>query len=259
MTLLFVSQGRKLELRSNPSNAFITITNANQKKHAQQIFCHYSFFRQSKDGLSAVSREDFTQNLGDYFSTHINKDPQGNVRKLVPYETESLMMRFFPGMAQIEPGQHFTDFFHWLDGTIAGLQAPGQRALLEYGFVFVAVVDPLLEFILQRQQVGTFLIRCSESTPGKLSIVYKSGEKSFGKLWLGSDLSPASLANAVSVASMLTKIARIDTQTLDVVIFNKEYVIRGFCTRNDNTSNTGAAAATAAEQDGIPRAYSGSL
>lgn len=247
-------KGKTIELKSNPSSAFITITNANQKKNALQIFCHYSFFRQSKDGLSAVSVNDFTSNLQAYFNSQINKDPQYNVRKLVPYEIDSMMMRFFPGQTRIEPGQQFTNFFHWLDGTIAVLQTPGPRVLLECGYIFVSIVDPLLEFILLRQQVGTFLIRCSETTPGKLSVVYRSGEKSFGKLWLGNDLSPAAFASALNVAPMLTKIARIDTHTQDVVIYSKEYVVRGFCTHNSIIVNPANA-----EQDGIPIGYCGSI
>ena len=232
----------------------MTITNANQKKHALQIFSQYSFFRQSKDGLSAVSLADFTANLQEYFSARINNGTQYNVRKLVPYEVDSMMMRFFPGQTRIELGQSFTDFFHWFDGTIAGLQAPGQRVLLECGYIFVSVVNPLLEFLLLRQQVGTFLIRCSESTPGKLSVVYKSGEKSFGKLWLGNDLSPSAFANALSVAPMLTKIARIDTHTMDVVVHSKEFIARVFCNHDNIIANP-----QNAEHDGIPRAYCGSI
>lgn len=241
----------------------MTITNANQKKHALQIFNQYSFFWQSKDGLSAVSVADFTANMQKYFGARINKDPQYNVRKLVPYEVDSMMMRFFPGQTRIELGQSFTNFFHWFDETIAGLQTPGQRVLLECGYIFVSVVNPLLEFLLLRQQVGTFLIRCSESMPGKLSVVYKSGEKSFGKLWLGNDLSPATFASALRVAPMLTKIARIDTHTMDVVIHSKEFIVRAFCNHGNAVGSGGGGGggsnSQGVEQDGIPTAYRGSI
>ncbi|PRP75084.1 hypothetical protein PROFUN_03920 [Planoprotostelium fungivorum] len=161
--------GAVIPVESNPSHPFVVITNECQFEESDGLLLRAESF-QSSD--TQVPWALFGNLLQRHFLRATRQDPVKPQRFLSRSELQYISAKFFGGNSNITI-KMFDDFWAWFGKGLQKLRY--QRHLCsmwQHGLIYGYVPRDTVNAALVNQDVGTFLIRLSESNPGTFAIGY---------------------------------------------------------------------------------------
>lgn len=120
----------------------------------------------------------FVNVLQYHFLKATKQDWDRPVRGLIEYDLGYIQRKFFPGRDVINP-KDFDDFWVWFGKALHRLRFQRHvSSLWSHGFIYGFMTKKQAELLLANQEIGTCLVRFSESTPGQFAISYVAVDRS---------------------------------------------------------------------------------
>eukprot|EP01117_Protostelium_nocturnum_P010857 TRINITY_DN3916_c0_g1_i3.p1 TRINITY_DN3916_c0_g1~~TRINITY_DN3916_c0_g1_i3.p1 ORF type:complete len:582 (+),score=189.80 TRINITY_DN3916_c0_g1_i3:195-1940(+) len=166
--------GSTIAVESNPSSPFVVITNECQFEESDGLLLKTESFGNSTE--TQVPWALFGNLLQRHFLRATRQDPVKPQRFLSRQELQYLSAKFFGGNPYINT-KMYDDFWNWFGKGLQKLRYQRHlHTMWQQGLIYGYVPRESVTAALMNQQVGTFLIRMSESNPGAFAIGYVINE-----------------------------------------------------------------------------------
>jgi len=164
------SAGKKIKIETDPTDGFVVITNIKQWAEAQGIVLKKEIFR----GGDLVRYTPFLCNcLHKQYLHATQQGPKNCERSLLPEEFDFVVnkLKITDGQVSISD---FDKFWAWLGSILQKIRYQKYLSAMWTKGLFWGFISKLQsEDILQKTEVGVFLLRFSERQGGSIAVAYK--------------------------------------------------------------------------------------
>jgi hypothetical protein len=202
--LLFGGKVYQSVLCSQPSNYFIIITNENQWEEAEKLLIIKDAFNDQE----LVPYFKFCNTLQRFFFRASRQDPHVAFRRFAPFDFNYIQEKFFLQQSTLNR-KDFNKFWEWFGKTILAVrhQRPINK-LWQNGLIYGFLNRNDVITALKNHDPGTFIVRFSDSQPGKIAIAYVSlrGEGIKHYLIKPTDITSKTVADFLCECNLFIKI-----------------------------------------------------
>jgi hypothetical protein len=165
-------------LESDPSDPFVIITNENQWQASAGILLKKDAF----DVLPETTWPQFANTLQLHYLRATRQSVDNPTRVLSRDDLDYIFTAKFDSKTHINQ-KECEEFWEWFGKALHKIRHQKHfGSLWLRGFIYGFVSKPDAERLLYSQRPGSFVIRFSESTPGKLTVAYVKSDIMTGRL-----------------------------------------------------------------------------
>lgn len=165
-------------LESEPTEPFVVMTNENQWDNSAGILLKKDSF----DNAQQILWPHFANTLQLHYLRATRQSLDAPTRVLSRDDLEYIFTAKFDSKMYINQ-KEYDEFWEWFGKALHRIRHQKHfGSLWLRGFIYGFVSKPDAERILFIQRPGSFIIRFSESTPGKLAVAYVKTDATTGKI-----------------------------------------------------------------------------